>query len=157
MIGLRSHLFQGYWVRFVDSRDGFEVGHEFCGSHTIRGAISPNSGRPLLRLLKLDLVDSRLNLKYPDIGTIPLLFSCTQWGRSGLIRPTQLESPEYAWGGDGNGEAWTVPSGGSAAAYDFSAATTGRRSSSATPTTPAIGGCWPRRRSTMAVLFMPMS
>jgi len=77
MKGLRSYLAQGYWVRFVDIRDNFEFGHEFCGPHRIRGATSPNSGRPLLQLLKLHLTDTRLNLSYPDVSILPLLFSWT--------------------------------------------------------------------------------
>lgn len=52
--------FGSYWPVFVASSKTYYE-HALSGKHEVIGAISPNSGRPLLRLMMLDLRDEHLN------------------------------------------------------------------------------------------------
>ena len=51
--------------------------HFFCGLPEIKGAISPYTGKPLLRFLSLDTSDPRLELGAIQIPRIELLYSWT--------------------------------------------------------------------------------
>lgn len=51
--------------------------HLLCGRTALRGAISPNSGRPLLQLLALNTSDERLDPPRSRLTALPLLYSWT--------------------------------------------------------------------------------
>lgn len=51
--------------------------HTLCGPPSHRGAISPNTNRPLLPVACLDPSDPRLEITECSSGTIPLLYSWT--------------------------------------------------------------------------------
>lgn len=70
-----SHISPGYIVRVAErgDKDGWQ--HRLFGMHSIAGAVSPNSGRPLLRLLQLDMADPKLELNRGPGEVLPLLFS----------------------------------------------------------------------------------
>ena len=69
----------GYWPSFlanpVSTADG--PGHFLGGSNNLRGAVSPNSGRPLLRLVSYHSLDPRLSKLGWKRSRIDLLFSWT--------------------------------------------------------------------------------
>jgi hypothetical protein len=75
MTGFASHISQGFVVGAVECGDNEEWQHRLFGNHSIAGAVSPNSGRPLLRLLQLDMADPRLGLNGNPGDLLPLLFS----------------------------------------------------------------------------------
>jgi hypothetical protein len=49
--------------------------HSLCGIQSIDGAISPNTGLPLLLIATLDLTDERLGVPTMEVGSISLLYS----------------------------------------------------------------------------------
>lgn len=68
---------QGYFAVTLDGPSEPRYSHLLCGRTVLRGAISPNSGRPLLQLLALDVSDERLDLPRPSLAALPLLYSWT--------------------------------------------------------------------------------
>lgn len=70
-----SHVSPGYIVRVAEPGARTELQHRLFGSHAITGAVSPSSGRPLLRLLQLDMADPRLGFNGGSGDVLPLLFS----------------------------------------------------------------------------------
>jgi hypothetical protein len=74
---IRSHPPQGYRLQEAAGTRDEKFVHQLGGSHHIRGGVSPNSGRPLLQLARLDTSDVRISLEYPGIRYLPLLFSWT--------------------------------------------------------------------------------
>jgi hypothetical protein len=72
-----------FWLVF---RDG--APHEFCGAHSIPGAVCPHCAKPLLKLLALDATDPRLELRGAVVGRLPLLYcwSCQPEGRPFFYR-----------------------------------------------------------------------
>lgn len=51
--------------------------HSLCGAQQIAGAISPNSGRPLLLVASLDTADPRIGISSSKVKTLHLLYSWT--------------------------------------------------------------------------------
>ena len=51
--------------------------HALCGSQHINGAVSPNSGLPLLLVASLDPADPRLGISRSKVDTLHLLYSWT--------------------------------------------------------------------------------
>ncbi len=74
MTAFVSPIAPGYVVRVAERGDKGEWQHRLFGMHTIAGAVSPNSGRPLLRLLQLDMADPRLGLNGSPGEVLALLF-----------------------------------------------------------------------------------
>jgi hypothetical protein len=66
----------GYWPLFVTGSNLYYQ-HTLCGEHAVQGAISPNSGRPLLRYFALDLRDDRLGLGAFSTRRLDLFFAWT--------------------------------------------------------------------------------
>ena len=66
----------GYWPLFVTGSNLYYQ-HTLCGEHAVQGAISPNSGRPLLRYFALDLRDDRLGLVSFPTQRLDLFFAWT--------------------------------------------------------------------------------
>src|SRR5262249_38302682 len=75
MTGLLSHVLPGYIVRPSEPGAMTEWEHCLFGPHLIAGAASPNSQRPLLRLLQFDMADPRLGFHGNAGEVLPLLFS----------------------------------------------------------------------------------
>ncbi len=75
MTGFVSHISPGCIVRVAERGDKEAWQHRLFGMHSIAGAVSPNSGRPLLRLLQLDMADPRSGLNGGPGEVLPLLFS----------------------------------------------------------------------------------
>jgi hypothetical protein len=68
---------QGYLlVPSASSGEGHYV-HTLCGRTNFKGAVSPNSGKPLLQLLLLDASDPRLELSNAAAPHLPLFYSWT--------------------------------------------------------------------------------
>jgi hypothetical protein len=74
----RIEIFQqtGYWPLFVTGSNLY-YRHTLCGEHAVQGAISPNSGKPLLRYFALDLRDDRLGLSFFATRRLDLFFAWT--------------------------------------------------------------------------------
>ena len=72
---LLSHSPVGYFI--TASKSDASSAHSLCGDQSIRGAISPNSGLPLLLVASLDLTDPRLGITDPRLKTLHLLYSWT--------------------------------------------------------------------------------
>lgn len=74
----RIRIFQktGYWPLFV-TKSNLYYQHTLCGQHAVQGAISPNSGRPLLRYFELDLRDDRLRVTSFPSSRLHLFFAWT--------------------------------------------------------------------------------
>ena len=51
--------------------------HSLCGPQSINGAVSPNSGLPLLLVASLDTTDPRLGISRLNVDTLHLLYSWT--------------------------------------------------------------------------------
>ena len=51
--------------------------HSLCGPHSLVGAVSPNTGLPLLLVATLDLSDPRVGISGAKVGLIHLLYSWT--------------------------------------------------------------------------------
>jgi hypothetical protein len=75
MTGFASHISPGYVAHVAEQGEKEELQHRLFGAHSIAGAVSPNSGRPLLRLLQLDMADPRLGFDGNPGDLLPLLFS----------------------------------------------------------------------------------
>lgn len=75
MTALISHILPGYIVCPSERGEMTEWKHCLFGPHSIAGAVSPNSQRPLLRLLQLDMADPRLGFHENAGEVLPLLFS----------------------------------------------------------------------------------
>lgn len=76
MARIRTFQKTGYWPLFVTGAGPYYQ-HAVCGEHAVEGAISPNSGRPLLRYFALDLRDDRLGLGSFPTQRLDLFFSWT--------------------------------------------------------------------------------
>lgn len=70
-----SHSTVGYFI--TASKSDASSAHSLCGAQSIRGALSPNSGLPLLLVASLDLTDPRLKIPSPRLKTLHLLYSWT--------------------------------------------------------------------------------
>jgi hypothetical protein len=68
---------QAYWLIRGKDPQFPSVTHIFCGKHDLPGAVSPNTGRPLIQVLSLDLSDPRLELTSAPVPRLPLLMSFT--------------------------------------------------------------------------------
>jgi hypothetical protein len=68
---------QAYWLMPGEDPQFPNATHIFCGKHDLPGAVSPNTGRPLIQVLSLDLTDPRLELTHAPIQRLPLLMSFT--------------------------------------------------------------------------------
>jgi len=68
-----SHTPQGYFVESATT----DSPHALCGPQRINGAISPNTGLPLLLLVSLDPADPRLGISHLKLATLHLLYSWT--------------------------------------------------------------------------------
>ncbi len=66
---------QGYRLIVQTGRPTYD--HIFCGLTELIGAISPFTGKPLLRFLSLDTRDPRLELEPLTVARIELLYSLT--------------------------------------------------------------------------------
>jgi predicted nucleic-acid-binding Zn-ribbon protein len=67
---------QGYRLVNILNQDS-PYKHLFCGQPELKNAISPVTGKPLLRFLSLDTTDPRLELETSKIKRIELLYSLT--------------------------------------------------------------------------------
>lgn len=72
---LLSHSPVGYFI--TASESDTSSAHSLCGAQSIRGAISPNSGLPLLLVASLDLTDPRPGITDHRLKTLHLLYSWT--------------------------------------------------------------------------------
>lgn len=63
----------GYFLKLGVARSA----HSLCGTQQIAGAISPNSGLPLLLVASLDATDPRLGISSSKVETLHLLYSWT--------------------------------------------------------------------------------
>lgn len=92
---------QGYFVVRKAHDDEATYRHLLCGRPTFKGAISPNSGKPLLQLLALDARDPRLELPHQP-KTFPLLYSWTCPISDGVftygVRNDRIELIEFSEG-----------------------------------------------------------
>jgi hypothetical protein len=68
-----SHSPTGYFLNLAHTN--ISAPHIVGGPQSLTGAISPNSGLPLLLLLTLDLTDPRLGIRHNDVERIHLLYS----------------------------------------------------------------------------------
>jgi hypothetical protein len=66
----------GYWPLFLTGANIYYE-HALCGEHSIQGAVSPNSRRPLLRVFSLDLRDERLGIRDFPAEKLNFFFSWT--------------------------------------------------------------------------------
>ena len=70
---MTSYTSAGYFLESAraDSR------HALCGPQHINGAVSPNSGLPLLLVASLDTADPLLGIENLKLDTLHLLYSWT--------------------------------------------------------------------------------
>jgi hypothetical protein len=67
---------QGYILKIrEDSSYRPKYQHKFFGNHDIRGAVSPNTGKPLVLFLTIDLNDRRVSIPRSPIPNVFLLYS----------------------------------------------------------------------------------
>lgn len=66
---------RGYLLNF--SPKSGQVQHQFCGTHSIKGAACPNCRRPLMRVLSLSAKDAVLNLDPAKTPLVHLLYCWT--------------------------------------------------------------------------------
>jgi hypothetical protein len=65
-----SHSSTGYFLNPAKSR----FSHSLCGPQDIDGAVSPNSGLPLLLVASIDLADPRLGISRSKVNKLHLLY-----------------------------------------------------------------------------------
>ena len=68
-----SYTSAGYFLELA----GADSRHALCGPQHINGAVSPNSGLPLLLVASLDTADARLGISNLKLDTLHLLYSWT--------------------------------------------------------------------------------
>jgi hypothetical protein len=76
MTPIKSRPTQGYFMVPAKGSPSHD-GHILGGSQSIAGAVSPNSGKPLLQLAQLNTDDRRLELETAKFASLPLLYSWT--------------------------------------------------------------------------------
>ena len=68
---------QGYFVNYLAKKSKADQNHYFCGDHRVSGADCPTCKKPLLRFLKVDMLDTRLYLESSPFEDLSLLYCWT--------------------------------------------------------------------------------
>jgi hypothetical protein len=101
MTSINTRPTQGYYMvpaKSAPSQDGHILG----GSQSIAGAVSPNSGKPLLQLAQINTADPRLELETAGFAALPLLYGWTCDIHQGLftyrVEPDRVELLDFPQG-----------------------------------------------------------